>query len=344
MVETAGLNLRDQVGTLMDMSRSLRGRVDVSNVLFPIRKIISEQVRMHEAGLSAEVKIRADLPVDFPSHILGDPDRYSLIVQNLLRNAVAHTETGEISMSLSWTDARTLRTVISDTGSGIAYEDRERLFEPFYQVRSIQTPGKSGMGLGLALVKHNVDVMNGTVDVESEQGRGTSFIVDLPLEACPVWFAEGAKGMFCSRCVSRPAGSRTPLSEMRMAEILSLQLAIVEDNEVNRFLLEKRLEQAGFQNIILAADGRTAVEKIAGSRAAIVLLDMHLPDMDGIAVADELRRRGFQGESIAVTSDTSDEMRARIRSAHIYGIAPKPVAVDSIIQMILDITAARARK
>jgi CheY-like chemotaxis protein len=237
------------------------------------------------------------------------------ILVNLIGNAVKFTDEGRVTLRtdrlLEPTGDRVLlRFQVDDTGVGIAAEDRARIFEPFVQVGR---PGSQhGTGLGLTITRQFVELMGGTIHVESMRGRGSRFCVTLPAELTqePVAMTASTEG-------ARIAGLEAGQPEYR--------ILIVEDEAANRMVLERLLQNVGF-HVRVAADGPQGVELFRTLRPHFIWMDLRMPVMDGMATARQIRALdgGREVKIAAVTASACADQRSEVLAAGMDDFVSKP--------------------
>jgi CheY-like chemotaxis protein len=262
---------------------------------------------------------------------MGDAARLRQVITNIAGNAIKFTEQGEVNirMELDGEIAGTavIRTVIRDTGIGIAPEHRDRLFESFTQADTSTTRRYGGTGLGLAISKQFIELMSGSIGFDTEAGRGSTFWFTVPLR--------------------RPVGPLEPRSKAGEQRSLEPALAVAgdgtarillaEDNEVNRRIALRMLEKSGFQADAVE-NGRQAVEAVAHGCYGLVLMDVHMPEMDGFAATAEIR--GLEGNRrhtpiVAMTARAMSGDRERCLAAGMDDYVSKPVRLEELRQTIL---------
>ncbi|WP_167576732.1 hybrid sensor histidine kinase/response regulator [Aeromonas taiwanensis] len=248
-----------------------------------------------------------------PSRLQGDAVRLSQVIGNLLGNAVKFTAEGCVRLALTWQDDR-LRVSVSDTGIGISPEDQAQLFEPFYQVDSSATRRFSGSGLGLAICRRLVQLMGGDIRVQSSPGQGSCFWFELPGMATP-----------CSPVAD-------PASEGVGA--LDLDVLVVEDSPVNQLVVSLMLQKLACR-VRVANNGLEALTLVGERRPDLILMDMRMPQMDGLEATRRLRELGCQVPIVALTANAMMEDRARCLAQGMDDFLAKPISLARLRNCLL---------
>jgi two-component system sensor histidine kinase/response regulator len=275
-VRRSGEALLAIINDILDFSKIEAGKLDIEFAAVNVQEAVEDVVELladqaHVRGL--ELATLGDPRV--PLGMLGDAGRIRQVLMNLVGNAVKFTEQGEVIVRTHLAEqtaaGATVRFEVNDTGIGISPEAAARLFEPFSQADSSTTRKYGGTGLGLAICKGLVERMGGTIGVDSEPGRGSTF-----------WFTVRLLG------TESAAPERTAV-----AALGGLRVLAVDDNATNRTILSEQLSAAGL-SVTTVADGPGALEclreaALEGRPFVTAVLDMHMPGMDGRAVADAIR-------------------------------------------------------
>lgn len=240
-----------------------------------------------------------------PPQLQGDPVRLSQVISNLLGNAVKFTSQGSVSLQLGWCHER-LRVSVTDTGIGISAEDQALLFEPFSQVDSSATRRFSGTGLGLAISKRLVELMGGEIRLQSAPGQGSCFWFELPGMALPC------------ECSSRPEPDQLPIQD--------LDVLVVEDSPVNQLVVSLMLQKL-VTRVRLAANGLEALAQVAEQKPDLILMDMRMPQMDGLEATRRLRELGCKMPIVALTANAMAEDRARCLAQGMDDFLAKPISL-----------------
>jgi signal transduction histidine kinase len=273
-------------------------------------RLVVELLRARAVEHDDELELLVD--ADAPEWIRGDPTRLRQVVMNLVSNAVKFTVGGRVSVRLGLSEGQLLVEVV-DTGIGMSPEALKRLFQPFTQGDASTTRRFGGTGLGLAISRRLVEAMGGQLTVKSEPGQGSCFSVTLPalqLEAPPP-----APGLAPGPAVS----SRTVL--------------VVEDNEINQLVVTRLLEKLGHA-VTVAGDGAAALEVCATGRFDLVLMDCHMPGMDGFEATRRLRAGGWTAPIFALTAAVTSADYARCLAAGMNGVLAKPLRLERLAEVL----------
>lgn len=304
------------VDDLLDVSRIMRGRIEMRKQPVAIREIITqsvEAVRPHLTAADHTLQIRGD---EGDPYVDGDEVRLTQVVTNLLNNAIKYTPTGgEIHIEVS-DDEHHVTIQVADNGIGIDPEFVPELFTMFAQASRSLDRSQGGLGIGLTLVKQIVDLHGGTVSASSN-GReaGSTFTVQLP--QCP-----------------RPQQS-TPPPVTSKSDIASKRIMIVEDNLASAKLLARLLERHWGHELSIQADGPTALATASDFRPDLVFLDIGLPEMDGFEVARAMRNNPVTAGAfiVALTGYGTEEDRQKSADAGFDMHLVKPVSLDNLHEM-----------
>ncbi|WP_310597069.1 ATP-binding protein [Aeromonas aquatica] len=268
---------------------------------------------LQEQAHAKGIRLHWLLDESLPSQLQGDAVRLSQVIGNLLGNAVKFTAAGQVQLALGWQDER-LRVSVTDTGIGISPEDQALLFEPFYQVDSSATRRFSGSGLGLAISRRLVQLMGGEICLQSRLGQGSCFWFELPGMAAP-----GAE-------LARPAND-----ELSM---LDLDVLVVEDSPVNQLVVSLMLQKLACQ-VRLAANGLEALAQVGERRPDLILMDMRMPQMDGLEATRRLREMGCEVPIVALTANAMTEDRARCLGQGMNDFLAKPISLMRLRNCLL---------
>jgi signal transduction histidine kinase/DNA-binding response OmpR family regulator/HPt (histidine-containing phosphotransfer) domain-containing protein len=315
MILSSGRALLAIINDILDFSKIESGRLELEMVPFDPRELVEETVtllagRAHEKGL----ELIGDLPPSLPASAPGDPVRLRQILVNLAGNAIKFTEQGEVVVRLRVLDqdaaAPQLRFEVSDTGIGIAPEAQSRIFDSFTQADGSTTRRYGGTGLGLTIVRRLVQLMGGEIGVNSTPGAGSRFWFALPLQ--------------------RPVARARAIGKAQ-AELLGVRVLLVDDNATYREVLRRQMMAWGLVNDE-AENGPQALARLrgaarAGERHDLAILDLRMPEMDGLELARRIRADpALAGIKLVLLSSHGPEALAgQTAQAGIQAILPKPV-------------------
>lgn len=275
----SGKSLLTIINDILDYSKIEAGKLLIAPEPFVFREMVISLVKTFEASQDHEnVKFFTRISPDIPDYIIADPVRIRQILYNLVGNAAKFTERGSINIEISLQKKRPDNTAmlccsVVDTGIGIPDALRNYLFEPFTQAKSPRHAKRKGTGLGLSIVRQLVQQMNGNVQI-FKNGRGgttVSFAIQITL------------GEFCLQPVATPERAPALISPYRRLTVL-----IVEDEEINRQILHAILTKLGHRSVI-AFDGLVALEILQEQPVDIILMDVQMPDLDGIETTKIIR-------------------------------------------------------
>ena len=334
-VETARLSadfLLTVLNDILDFSKIEAGRLDLNPVDFSLSDCLEQiglmlNLQLAKKKLGYSVSIADNVPV----RMLGDPDRLRQILLNLLGNAIKFTDQGEISIAVRRqpsTDGVTLLFAVRDTGVGIPANKQDLIFDAFRQADGSTTRKYGGTGLGLAICSRLVALMGGTIWVESEQGRGSTFYFRVRL---------GTATEIHGEVDGQPQKLATAVKAFHPQPVSKLRILLAEDNPVNQRLASKLLEKRGHQ-VTMTATGREAVERIREEIFDVVLMDVQMPDMDGLEATALIREwensRGRRTLIVALTAHSMKGDRERCLTAGMDGYVTKPFDADKLFEVV----------
>jgi signal transduction histidine kinase/CheY-like chemotaxis protein len=324
VIQQNAAHLLTLIDDLLDLSRTEMGKLAITLADYDPREIVHQTVdllrpRADEKNLSLTLKL-----VDRqPATIRTDGVRLRQVLTNLVSNAIKFTAAGEVTVTLECCDepVTALCFRVSDTGIGIAPEHLPRIFEPFYQVDQGAGRRYGGTGLGLSISRQLTEHMGGTLEVESEPGRGSTFTVRIPLAPAPS----------TSRSGDIPGQTAAPA---RVAG----HILLAEDNDNVRWLVEEYLRRAG-ATVTPVADGLAAVAAATVGDPAkvpidLILMDIHMPGMDGFEAMSRIRAAGYKGPIVALTAHLMANEKERWTEAGCDAVVAKPIDVKTFIPLI----------
>ena len=322
----SGEALLSVINDVLDFSKIEAGKLELRPTSFDLRQVLEEVADMlAQPAESRRVQLILDYPASIARRFIGDAARIRQVATNLVGNGMKFTESGHVRIKVS-AEPRSereslIRIEVEDTGPGIPPEKLNLLFQKFSQLDGSTTRSHGGTGLGLAISKQLVELMNGSIGVESVAGSGSKFWFSLPL---------------IEESDSVPAAAPNaplPASEATERRIRAL---IVEDNRVNQLLATRMLDRIGI-TADLARNGREAVEMFQLSSYQLVLMDCQMPEMDGYEATREIRNLEGDGRRVAIVAMTADAMvgtRDQCLAAGMDDYITKPVKLEALSQVV----------
>lgn len=335
---------RDLLATVRSASKALLGMLndvlDLSKIEADQLAIIAHPFRLRAtladveamlAGLARDKALTFRVSVEefIDEHWIGDNTRLAQILTNLLGNAIKFTAKGEVALDVSRspTSDTALRFVVRDTGRGIPEDAIPQLFTPFFQVRQ-RTSTPTGTGLGLAIVRHLTRIMGGTITVESELARGTTFTVDLPFE-------RDLDAQTAARASLPPQDSTAHRNDG--PRLTGCSALVVDDHPTNLKIARALLEAEG-ASVATAGGGVEALRLLRAEpqRFQLVLMDVQMPEMSGIEATRALREDARFAELpiIALTAGAMEQERRDAEEAGMSGFVTKPVDPDALVSLL----------
>ncbi len=327
-VETA----RGSAGTLLEILRDIldfskieAGRMELDPVPLSIAALVAETVRpMAVVAARNGVELRSTTRDDVPRMLIGDPVRLRQVLTNLVSNALKFTKKGSIEVCALMEESNNncdaaLRFTVKDSGIGLTAEQQKVIFEPFRQADGSTTRNYGGIGLGLSISKRLVELMGGEIGVTSVPGEGSTF-----------WFT--AQTGLMDSAIENP-----PLAKLAVAVNPSwsrpLSILVAEDNPVNQRVVKVLLERRG-HTVALADTGAMALQKAGQVDFDVVLMDVQMPEMDGMTAIRFLReqdqRRGTHTPIVVLTAHAMRGDRERFLEAGADGYVSKPIQIEQL--------------
>ena len=333
VIRHSGEALLAILNDLLDLSKIEAGKMELELAGFDT----ADLARTVHAGFSplAEAKgldFRLEIAAGAAGRRVGDAARLSQILNNLISNALKFTAHGEVAVRLEGLEPdgeAGLRIVVADTGVGVPLEKQPFLFQKFTQADSSTTRRFGGTGLGLAICRELAHLMGGSIAVESQKGRGSTFTVELPLRRIGAE-AEPAEP------VAAPAIQRvpTPTGTSAPVEPSALRVLAAEDNATNQLVLSTVLQTFGVE-LVMVADGRAAVEAWGLGDFDVILMDIQMPEMDGLAAtrairAAELAAGRARTPIVAVSANAMTHQVKEYLEAGMDAHVAKPIELASL--------------
>ena len=326
IIDSRSSHLLQLINDIIDISKIEAGQLQISRNTFSLNHLLDELKNMYENELDSRQKSHIEIHAqkalkDQQDRIYSDQLRLKQILTNLLSNSVKFIESGHITMGYERNNIQTLQFFVQDTGPGIP-EDKQRLiFNRFRQANESHHKGYGGTGLGLSISKNLVDMLGGKIWVESTEGRGATFKFTLPYE--PV--AEGNQA---------PANQASTTGHYNQA-FKGHNILLIEDDPVSRQFIHEILSStgAGIWHATNAEQGyRVFLEK--QKEVSLILMDLRLPDMDGLALTRKIRKKDATIPVIAQTAYAMTEDRKKSIEAGCNDYLSKPTRAESLVEIL----------
>lgn len=325
IAKTCANTLLRVINDILDYSKIEAGKLSVEFIPFEPRLMVAEiiqshQVKAKEKGLSFNLQIAQDVP-----HVIkGDSIRLGQVLHNLIGNAIKFTDNGSILVSLKKRyDKSTvsLEFSVEDTGIGIDPGEIDRLFKSFSQVDGSITRRYGGTGLGLAISKQLIELMGGAIDVESQKGRGSCFTFTIPFLLDQ----------------ESPSFIEDLYTHTKMEEIHNLRILLAEDDKNNQRVMQQFLAKHHCE-VTVAANGLEVLKAIDDSTFDLILMDIQMPEMDGIEttrhIREEEEKTGNHIPIVAVTAHALQGERERFLASGMDDYIAKPITMDGLFKAI----------
>jgi PAS domain S-box-containing protein len=319
------VHLMNLINTLLDHAKIEAGKLELECIPFDVDGLMESIVSSaYGQAFEKHIEFHTEIEHELPMHLLGDPTRLRQVLLNLVNNAIKFTREGEVAVKIELVETQqdwaTIRFVVSDTGIGIPAEKQRTIFESFTQADGSTTREYGGTGLGTTICKEIVELMGGQIGVESEPGQGSKFWFTVDLGVC-----QGDEFI--------PQGeSDTPTAESQV----QARILVAEDYPTNRDVVQLHLESVGHE-IVLAVNGREAVEKCSQEKFDMVFMDVQMPEMDGLAATREIRRTCTHYDDVpivALTANAEIDTKLFCLEAGMNDVVTKPIRRDVLISAV----------
>jgi signal transduction histidine kinase/CheY-like chemotaxis protein len=316
------------INDLLDLSSIEAGKIGLEKVPFDLGKTLKSVMEgfVHRAELKG-LKLDFELPAAGELSFIGDPGRLRQVLVNLVSNAIKYTVSGSVTVRIERLSREEgysrVRCSVRDTGPGIPRESQELLFTRYARLEHDHDEVVEGVGLGLALCRQLIELLDGSIGVESQPGQGSLFWFVVPLQD-----ADGV----ADRTDAGQQGSAPGC-----AERASLRILVAEDNPANQVVARLMLEKMGHR-VDLAGDGNSAVAAARSNAYDVIMMDVRMPGMDGLEATREIRRlEGVRGAVpiIALTANAMASDREKCLAAGMTGFATKPLS-RAVLERVLE--------
>ena len=312
------------VNDILDLSKIDSNSLTIVRSRSDLRATVEDVIHlMYEPAIRKGLKFTHQIDPQLPTGLLADEPRIRQILINLLSNAIKFTEHGEVTLSVNYSAAGkrsgALNIEVSDTGIGIPRQKINQLGTPFYQINPERNREHQGSGIGLSVCMSLVQLMDGDFELDSYPDRGTRILVTIPVSAATE-----------TRQKERAKSASLPDPFVAL---------IAEDNPTNQLIMRRMLEHFGAQ-VRLVGNGKKAVEVAMEQDFNVILMDLHMPGMDGVAATSALKGAGVTTPIVAVTAAVTESERAACEQAGMKGFIDKPVKIQAVSEVLSDLFPA----
>jgi CheY-like chemotaxis protein len=327
---TSGKLLLGIIDEILDFSKIEAGKLGIEQMEVSLAEVVGHAVELiGDRARAKRLEVRVQLESDLPASCISDPLRLGQVLINLLSNAVKFTEVGSVELSVS-RQRDNLLFRVSDTGIGIGTDQLAQLFNPFQQADGSTSRRFGGTGLGLAISKRILELMGGQIRVESRLGVGSTFEFQFP-------YVPAVGGITIP--IAAPLANAPRIDK----PLTGVTILVAEDNLINQMVLEETLGDDGAR-VVLVSNGQEAVQRvIRDGRAAydLVLMDMQMPEMDGLEATRRILAFAPDLPIIGQTAHAFSEEREKCFAAGMVAHIAKPIDPDELVQLVQTYVAAR---
>ena len=326
-VRFSALQLLNLINDILDLSAIEAGKIVFESTPFDVTYAVDQVFKaLEQRAIDKGLTWAKSVPDNLPVPLQGDASKLNQVLINLLDNAIKFTRDGGVELSLDQLENRGnegevwIAVEVTDSGKGISEENMDRIFGKFEQENTSTRRVHGGSGLGLAISKQLIELQGGSISCSSEVGKGTTFRVELPFRY------EGR--------VSEDVG----VSDWSQVNLVGLRLLVVEDLEVNRMLLRQMLRNKGIV-MFEAENGKESLEVLKEHDVDLILMDLHMPEMDGIEATQRIRegrvkRVNAEIPIVCLTADVFKETKEAIFSAGMNDFVTKPLEMRRLYQVL----------
>ncbi|MBV8253502.1 MAG: response regulator [Chitinophaga sp.] len=308
------------INDILDFSKIEAGKIELEHIPVHLPDLIRGIASNYQPLAKAKgIKLFTALDHDLPHHIMGDPVRLGQILNNLINNAIKFTPSGSVCVEVHQEEHHGNRThigfTVRDTGIGIAPEMHDKVFETFVQAEAATTRRHGGTGLGLAITRKLVELQRGHITLESTPGKGSAFRFTLGFDIPVIHPQQHKPQQF-------PAGF-----------LQDMNLLIVEDNVINVRIIEMQLKKSGAR-LTTATNGKQALERLKEQTFDGIILDLHMPEMNGYEAIPHIKMIQPDAFIIVLTADIMPDVADKLSILHVKDVLPKPYAALDLYKML----------
>ncbi|HVJ68069.1 MAG TPA: response regulator [Caulifigura sp.] len=326
-IRRSARHLLDLINDILDLSRIEAGRMTVEKIPVDIPQIAADVTSLvRPAAIAKKLDLKLTFGEQVPRTVLSDPLRVKQLLVNLVSNAVKFTERGQVSVHVSSEtrgDKCIVHFAVTDTGIGLRPQQLNQIFHPFTQADESTTRRYGGTGLGLAISKRLAELLGGSLLAESLVGVGSVF--RFSIDGGPV------AGLQMLQQLKESSLSHGAAANRKIE--LSGRILLAEDGPDNQKLISQMLRKAGAE-VVIAENGRIAVEQVTCGAFDVILMDMQMPEMDGYTATRQLRAMGFTLPILALTAHAMSGDRAKCIDAGCTDYLTKPIAKNTLLSAL----------
>lgn len=337
IIQNCGKSLLELINDVLDFSKLEVDKLELEKVGLDLHLTVKEIVELFNTRASEKgVVISYKTSPEIPKWIIGDVTRLRQILTNLVSNAIKFTEVGKVEIfsqavlleNKKWR----IQFSVKDSGIGIPKHAQDKLFQSFSQVDASTTRRFGGSGLGLAICKGLCEKMGGTIWVESEEGKGSTFHFTLVGEECMTILSE---------TTNNPLATFDP----EMGKVHPLNILIAEDNRTNQLVARGLLGKLGYHADVVF-NGKEAVERLNDKSYDLILMDCHMPEMDGFEATEQIKKKYAEKSPriIALSASTMKEDIDRCYSSGMDGFLGKPLTVSPLVKVLKECKSVSIRR
>lgn len=329
VLQFSAKNLLSIVNDILDYNKIEAGKVAFEQIEMNLPGII-KNIAAGAANLADEkgITVKANVDSSINTYIIGDPTRLAQVLHNLVGNAVKFTKEGYVIIEATLMEkddkSATILFSVEDTGIGIAKEKQQLIFERFTQADSSTSRSFGGTGLGLSITQKILELQGSRLQLQSEEGKGSTFFF--------------TQTFFASEKLIEEKEETTLLPLKEEQPLMGATILLVEDNAINILVAKTFLESWGAV-IDVAENGQQAVDKLDTARHKLVLMDLHMPVMDGYTAIRTIRDKGISIPIIALTASLPNEVENEIKGLDINGFVLKPFVPDELFKKVQQLTS-----
>jgi len=327
-LQSNGRHLLGLINAVLDLSKIEAGQLTLSINDYSLKEVVqSVFVAVESLATAKRLALKIELPAALPPG-RGDEQRITQVLLNLVGNAIKFTARGGVRLSVSPLRPGVLLFAVEDTGIGIPAEKLDPIFDPFTQADGSHTRRFGGTGLGLAISQRLVNLMGGRLWAESTVGVGSCFAFELPLAPR-----------------RRPVAAPVAVQEAP-EKLTGIRVLVAEDNIVNQKVISAMLARQSWE-YVLACNGKEAVERYREQRFDLILMDVQMPEIDGLEATQLIRHdEAMRGDSshvpiVALTAHVGESQHQTCRSVGMDGVLTKPISVAELVKTVTDTLKSR---